>query len=165
MELQEVRKKKEALEAMQKTQERRERNIRRSRELSSTFMQEGLLKKMQSVENVENRTNVASVEGSSHAGDKASPKPAIKVNVNSQTQSPSPQATQGSMSKHLSKVEKASEVKSKGSGDDLRKFSATHNNQSGSPPHKSKHLSMGLNHHIGMSIQVNKTFQHHAGTT
>lgn len=65
----------------------------------------------------------------------------------------------------MSKVEKASEIKSKGSGENLRKFSATHNNPSGSPQGKHKHLSMGLNQQIGMSIQVNKTFQHHAGTT
>ena len=46
MELQEVRKKKEALEAMQKTQERQDRSTRKSKELSSTFMQQGLLQKI-----------------------------------------------------------------------------------------------------------------------
>ena len=38
MEMQEARKKKEALEAMQRTHEKNEKNLRRSKELSSSFI-------------------------------------------------------------------------------------------------------------------------------
>ena len=94
----------------------------------------------------------------------------IEVKMNSHSQNASPLATYGSFSKQMSKNEHLSDFKSKNTNYNVRKFSITQIKSigpaGGSPRTKTKimgasGMKQGAGHHIGMTVQVNKTFQHH----
>jgi len=123
-----------------------------------------LLKKFQSLDGIDNRTNVASVEGSSNTINNAlkvgpnNQKPAIQVNVSQPTSHPSPRATHRSLSKPASKADRGmgspsiSDAKSKDSGGRVRNFSNSNKHHGASPAARGKHYSLGLNQQMGMSM-------------